>query len=122
MQVGRAQFSCGFKIDTRRREHQLAQKTSHAPIDSTLKYRNRIGGTLSRTRLPPSRDGKLMTDALDCRRQADGRLYMAQFAMDEQVVKSLLRDIARTWMTLACQIERIDVLRDELAPYWAKRQ
>jgi hypothetical protein len=44
---------------------------------------------------------------------------MAQFGQDEQVLKILLRDLARTWMTLACQIERIDLLRDELAPYWA---
>ena len=44
---------------------------------------------------------------------------MAQFAMDGQVMKIRLRDLARTWMTLAYQIERIDVLRDELAPYWA---
>jgi hypothetical protein len=60
-----------------------------------------------------------MTAALDCGRQADRCLYMAQFAIDEQVMKMRLRDLARTWMTLACQIERIDALRDDLAPYWA---
>jgi len=60
-----------------------------------------------------------MTAALDCRRQADSCLYTAQFAKDEQVMKSLLRDMARTWMSLACQIERMDALRDDLAPYWA---
>ena len=60
-----------------------------------------------------------MTAALDCRRQADRCLFMAQFAQNEQVLKILLPDLARTWMTLACQIERMDVLRDELAPYWA---
>jgi hypothetical protein len=43
------------------------------------------------------------------------------FAMDEQVMKSLLRDIARTWMMLARQFERMDALRDDLAPYWATR-
>ena len=44
---------------------------------------------------------------------------MARFAKDEQVMKTHLRDLARTWMTLACQIERMDALRDDLAPYWA---
>jgi hypothetical protein len=60
-----------------------------------------------------------MAAALGCKRQADSCLYMAHFAKDEQVMKSLLRDIARTWMSLACQIERMDVLRNDLAPYWA---
>jgi hypothetical protein len=60
-----------------------------------------------------------LTDALDCRKQAAGCLHMAQFAIDGQVMKSRLRDLARTWMTLAHQIERIDVLRDDAAPYWA---
>jgi hypothetical protein len=60
-----------------------------------------------------------MTAALDCRKQAVRCLSLAQSAMDEQVVKMCLRDLARTWMTLACQIERIDALRDDLAPYWA---
>ena len=60
-----------------------------------------------------------LTDALDCRRQADSCLHMARFAKNEQVMKTLLRDMARTWMTLARQIERMDALRDDLAPYWA---
>jgi hypothetical protein len=59
-----------------------------------------------------------MTDALDCRRQADGCLYMAQFAIDGQVIRTRLLDIARTWTTLARQLERIDTLRDDLARYW----
>jgi hypothetical protein len=44
---------------------------------------------------------------------------LARFAQDEQVLKIRLRDLARTWTTLARQIERLDALRDELAPYWA---
>ena len=60
-----------------------------------------------------------MADELDCKMQAERCLCMAQFAMDEQVMKMRLRDLARTWMTLACQIEHIDALRDDLAPYWA---
>jgi hypothetical protein len=60
-----------------------------------------------------------MTAALDCRRRADRCLYLARFAQDEQVLKIRLRDLARTWTTLARQIERLDALRDELAPYWA---
>jgi hypothetical protein len=61
-----------------------------------------------------------MTDALDCRRQADRCLHMALSAKDERV-KSLLHDMARTWTILARQIERMDALRDGLAPYWANR-
>jgi hypothetical protein len=59
-----------------------------------------------------------MTDALDCRRQADRCLNAAQYTK-AQVIKALLRDLARTWTTLARQIERVDDLRDDLAPYWA---
>jgi hypothetical protein len=62
-----------------------------------------------------------MTAAFDCRKQADSCLYMAQFAKGEQVMKSLLRDIARTWVSLAWQIERMDALRDDLAQYWATK-
>jgi hypothetical protein len=59
-----------------------------------------------------------MNRALDCRRQADRCLHVAHYAK-AQVMQALLRDLARTWTTLARQIERIDALRDDLAPYWA---
>jgi hypothetical protein len=61
-----------------------------------------------------------MTDAPDCRRQADRCLHMARSAKDERV-KALLHDMARTWTMLAQQIERMDALRDGLAPYSAQR-
>jgi hypothetical protein len=60
-----------------------------------------------------------MTDALDCWKQADKCLHFARSEKDEEL-KALLHDMARTWRTLACQIERIRDLRDELAQYWAK--
>jgi hypothetical protein len=60
-----------------------------------------------------------MTDALDYIIQADRCLCMAQFAMDEHVMKIHLRYLAQTWLTLARQRKRMDVLRDDLARYWA---
>jgi hypothetical protein len=55
-------------------------------------------------------DAAIMADALDCRGQADKCLHMALSAKDKQV-KSLLKDMAQTWMTLARQLDRIDALR-----------
>jgi hypothetical protein len=62
-----------------------------------------------------------MTDALHCQTQADRCMHVAQSAKDERV-KALLHDMARTWTILARQIERMDALREGLAPYWATRQ
>jgi hypothetical protein len=61
-----------------------------------------------------------MTDAFDCRRQAIRCLQMALSVKDEQM-NSLLHDMAQAWTILACQIERMDALRSDLAPYLATR-
>jgi hypothetical protein len=60
-----------------------------------------------------------MTDAFDCRRQAIRCLQMALSVKDKQM-NSLLHDMAQAWI-LARQIERMDALRNDLAPYLATR-
>jgi hypothetical protein len=57
-------------------------------------------------------DAAIMADALDCRGQADKCLHMARCAKDNQV-KSLLKDMAQPWTTLARQLDRMDALRAE---------
>ena len=54
----------------------------------------------------------IMADALDFRGQADKCLHMALCAKDKQV-KSLLKDMAQTWIALARQLDRMDALRAE---------
>jgi hypothetical protein len=57
----------------------------------------------------------LQSDALECRRQADRCMQMAQSAVDAEL-KTLLPDMAETWMTLARQTERLNTLRDNPTP------
>jgi hypothetical protein len=57
----------------------------------------------------------LQSDGLECRRQADRCLQMAQSAELAQL-KTLLMDMAQTWLTLARQTERLDALRENPAP------
>ena len=62
----------------------------------------------------------LQSDALDCRRQADRCQQMARSAAAAEL-RTLLLDMAQTWMTMARQAERLDALRDDLAPRPVKR-
>jgi hypothetical protein len=61
----------------------------------------------------------LQSDALECKRQADRCLQMAQSAEDA-ALKTLLLDTAQTWLTLARQAERLDALRENPTPHPVK--
>jgi hypothetical protein len=61
-----------------------------------------------------------MTDARKCRKQADQCLHAARFLNDEHL-RVLFHNLARAWIALACQYERENVLRDDLAAYSAER-